>query len=188
MAPVASRISAGNIPALEELDETKQKQEELQVLLEEQHHHHQQQQEQVEGGAHSQEGNKENTRPLEPAFLRDEDYPPGWLVFDPHLGIISKVEADQYKHEQAKKRATVMRQQQQQQQQQPNTNDSKQQQQQQQQQQQPLQPQPQGNEEWEAKSNNSHSHSRQNGPLRQSGNTRTNASATHTPHRIAANG
>ena len=164
MAPVTSRMSAGKIPALEELDETKQKQE----LLEE----HKQQ---AKAGA--QEGNKENTRPLEPAFLRDEDYPPGWLVFDPHLGIISKVEADQYKQEQAKKRAELMRQQQQQQQH--NTNEGKQQQQQQQ-----MQPQQRGNEEWEAKSNNS----RQNGPLRQSGNTRTNASTIHTPHTIAANG
>lgn len=31
---------------------------------------------------------------LEPAFLNPEDYPPGWLVFHPELGVVSKEEAD----------------------------------------------------------------------------------------------
>jgi hypothetical protein len=31
---------------------------------------------------------------IEPAFLREEDYPAGWLVFDTVHGIISKEEAD----------------------------------------------------------------------------------------------
>jgi hypothetical protein len=34
--------------------------------------------------------------PLEPAFLNKEDYPPGWLVYHPVLGISSVKEADQY--------------------------------------------------------------------------------------------
>ena len=33
---------------------------------------------------------------LEPAFLNPEDYPPGWLVFHPELGVVSKEEADAY--------------------------------------------------------------------------------------------
>mmetsp|Transcript_43112 Transcript_43112/g.104333 ORF Transcript_43112/g.104333 Transcript_43112/m.104333 type:complete len:294 (+) Transcript_43112:143-1024(+) len=35
---------------------------------------------------------------LEPAFLNPEDYPPGWLVFHPELGVVSKEEADAYDH------------------------------------------------------------------------------------------
>ncbi|KAL3931451.1 MAG: hypothetical protein SGBAC_011301 [Bacillariaceae sp.] len=31
---------------------------------------------------------------LEPAFLNPEDYPPGWLVFHPELGVVAKEEAD----------------------------------------------------------------------------------------------
>lgn len=42
-----------------------------------------------------------NTDPLEPTFLKDEDYPPGWLVYDPILGIISKEELDKH-HQQQK--------------------------------------------------------------------------------------
>lgn len=38
--------------------------------------------------------------PLEPAFLNKDDYPPGWLVFHPILGISSVQEVDQYKEEQ----------------------------------------------------------------------------------------
>jgi hypothetical protein len=34
--------------------------------------------------------------PLEPAFLNKEDYPPGWLVYHPVLGISSVKEADRY--------------------------------------------------------------------------------------------
>lgn len=33
---------------------------------------------------------------IEPAFLKDEDYPPGWLVYHPVLGVVPKTEADQY--------------------------------------------------------------------------------------------
>lgn len=39
---------------------------------------------------------RENTDPLPPAFLRDEDYPPGWLVYDVDLGVVSKKDADIY--------------------------------------------------------------------------------------------
>lgn len=34
---------------------------------------------------------------LEPAFLDAKDYPPGWLVFHPVLGVVSKTEADAFK-------------------------------------------------------------------------------------------
>ena len=34
--------------------------------------------------------------PLEPAFLNKKDYPPGWLVYHPVLGVSSLEEADQY--------------------------------------------------------------------------------------------
>lgn len=44
-----------------------------------------------------------NIAPIEPAFLRDEDYPPGWLVFDPDLGVVSKVDADKHKQEHEQK-------------------------------------------------------------------------------------
>ena len=37
--------------------------------------------------------------PLEPAFLKKEDYPPGWLVFHPILGISSVQEVHQYEKE-----------------------------------------------------------------------------------------
>lgn len=33
---------------------------------------------------------------LEPAFLDEKDYPKGWLVYHPTLGVISKEEADKY--------------------------------------------------------------------------------------------
>ncbi|KAG7369528.1 regulator of chromosome condensation RCC1 repeat protein [Nitzschia inconspicua] len=36
------------------------------------------------------------TNPIEPAFLHEEDYPPGWLVYHPHLGVVTKEEADAY--------------------------------------------------------------------------------------------
>lgn len=41
--------------------------------------------------------------PLEPAFLNKQDYPQGWLVFHPVLGISSVQEADQYEEEQSVK-------------------------------------------------------------------------------------
>lgn len=37
-----------------------------------------------------------NTAPLEPAFLRESDYPPGWLVYHRVLGVVTKSEADDY--------------------------------------------------------------------------------------------
>ena len=33
---------------------------------------------------------------IEPAFLNAEDYPPGWLVYHPVLGVVPKEEADDY--------------------------------------------------------------------------------------------
>ena len=33
---------------------------------------------------------------IEPAFLNEQDYPPGWLVYHPHLGVVSKEQADHY--------------------------------------------------------------------------------------------
>ena len=38
--------------------------------------------------------------PLEPAFANKDDYPPGWLVYHPILGISSVKEADQYDEQQ----------------------------------------------------------------------------------------
>jgi hypothetical protein len=37
-----------------------------------------------------------HTDTIEPAFLNEEDYPPGWLVYHPVLGVVPKEEADQY--------------------------------------------------------------------------------------------
>lgn len=37
---------------------------------------------------------------LEPAFLNDEDYPPGWLLYHPILGVVSKEVADAYDRQQ----------------------------------------------------------------------------------------
>eukprot|EP00565_Helicotheca_tamesis_P000944 CAMPEP_0185741496 /NCGR_PEP_ID=MMETSP1171-20130828/38990_1 /TAXON_ID=374046 /ORGANISM="Helicotheca tamensis, Strain CCMP826" /LENGTH=112 /DNA_ID=CAMNT_0028413473 /DNA_START=919 /DNA_END=1257 /DNA_ORIENTATION=+ len=34
---------------------------------------------------------------IEPAFLRDEDYPKDWLVFHPKYGVITKAKLDQLK-------------------------------------------------------------------------------------------
>lgn len=33
---------------------------------------------------------------IEPAFLDESDYPPGWLVYHPTLGVVPKAEADEY--------------------------------------------------------------------------------------------
>lgn len=38
-------------------------------------------------------------REIEPAFLREEDYPPGWLVYHPVHGVISKLDADKIRRE-----------------------------------------------------------------------------------------
>ena len=46
------------------------------------------------------EDDNEETRSmdeLEPAFLREEDYPPGWMVYDRESGVILKTEADKLK-------------------------------------------------------------------------------------------
>jgi hypothetical protein len=89
-APVASRLVSNRMPELEETDVNQQLMQ--QQLDESQHQAEYQQQLDLL--------NKENTDPLEPAFLRDEDYPPGWLVFDPVLGVVSKTEADNYRRKQ----------------------------------------------------------------------------------------
>jgi len=39
--------------------------------------------------------------PLEPAFLNKNDYPPGWLIYHPVLGISSVKEADEYDEQQS---------------------------------------------------------------------------------------
>ena len=41
-----------------------------------------------------------NQNSIEPAFLRDSDYPAGWLVYHPVLGVVDKVAADKYNKEQ----------------------------------------------------------------------------------------
>ena len=42
------------------------------------------------------ETKSETMKPLQPAFLKKENYPPGWLVYHPVLGISSVKEADDY--------------------------------------------------------------------------------------------
>lgn len=39
---------------------------------------------------------------LEPAFLKTEDYPPGWMVYDREAGVILKTQADKLKEEKRK--------------------------------------------------------------------------------------
>jgi hypothetical protein len=41
-----------------------------------------------------------NNKEIEPAFLNEQDYPPGWLIYHPVLGVVAKEEADQYDREQ----------------------------------------------------------------------------------------
>jgi hypothetical protein len=36
---------------------------------------------------------------LEPAFLNDQDYPPGWMVYDKEMGVILKTRADKLQQE-----------------------------------------------------------------------------------------
>jgi hypothetical protein len=36
---------------------------------------------------------------IEPAFLNDRDYPPGWMVYHRVLGVVPKTEADRYDRE-----------------------------------------------------------------------------------------
>jgi hypothetical protein len=36
---------------------------------------------------------------IEPAFLDDRDYPPGWMVYHRVLGVVPKTEADRYDRE-----------------------------------------------------------------------------------------
>lgn len=146
MAPVTSRIVTGRLPELEDLDETKRNQDD-------------------ETNEESLDTTRENTNSLEPAFVKDEDYPPGWLVFDPHLGIVSKAEADRYKRDQMRKRAEHVKQQN------FDTHDKQQ------------QPQPQQKlDTKDSKCNNP-----QNRPLR-TNNAMPKASQMHTPQTIAANG
>lgn len=44
---------------------------------------------------------KNELAPLEPAFLSKEDYPPGWLVYHPVLGLTSVEEADKHDEQQS---------------------------------------------------------------------------------------
>ncbi|CAB9497284.1 expressed unknown protein [Seminavis robusta] len=163
-APVASRIASSRMPELEETDINPLQQ--LDPLP----------------AAAINNNNKENTDPLEPAFLNDEDYPPGWLVFDPVLGVVSKAEADNYKRKQQnaqkspKQKPRQLRVSQQQQQQQPVANSpTARRNTKQNMQQQPSQ---------QFKSNSTKTPTR---PLR-TNNVMPSASAMHTPQTIAANG
>jgi hypothetical protein len=148
VAPVASRIGSSRMPELEEMDDNKRNNQTLNKV-------------------ETLDLNKENTDPLEPAFLRDEDYPPGWLVFDPVLGVVSKTEADDYKLQQKQKKERQQQQQQQQHQ------DQKPPERPQNLQQQQL--------SMEQKSNATPR------PLRHQ-HVMPKASSMHTPHTIAANG
>jgi len=47
---------------------------------------------------------KKDLAPLEPAFLSEEDYPPGWLVYHPVLGLTSVEEANQKYEQQSSKK------------------------------------------------------------------------------------
>lgn len=42
--------------------------------------------------------------PLEPAFLKESDYPSGWMVYHPVLGVVVKTEADKYDREQQREK------------------------------------------------------------------------------------
>lgn len=42
-----------------------------------------------------------NKNGIEPAFLHEKDYPPGWLVYHPRLGVVPKDEAERYDRENA---------------------------------------------------------------------------------------
>jgi len=48
----------------------------------------------------TQSARPRNREPLEPAFLNDQDYPPGWMVYHGELGVVSKPQADQWEQEQ----------------------------------------------------------------------------------------
>lgn len=165
-APVANRLVSSRMPELEETDVQKQQLDESQLPQDQQHH-------QLE--------DKENTDPLEPAFLRDEDYPPGWLVFDPVLGVVTKTEADNYRRKQNQehwlpgrpaKPSSSPRQQPQPRAQSPNLREANKKEMQ------PKSPSQQYN------SKNTNTPTR---PLR-TNNGMSSASAMHTPQTIAANG
>mmetsp|Transcript_30276 Transcript_30276/g.69801 ORF Transcript_30276/g.69801 Transcript_30276/m.69801 type:complete len:95 (-) Transcript_30276:149-433(-) len=47
---------------------------------------------------------KQQQDDLEPAFLNEKDYPPGWLVFHPVLGVVAKTDLDAYKKLEQKSR------------------------------------------------------------------------------------
>ena len=40
---------------------------------------------------------RHDTNDLEPAFVNESEYPPGWLVYHPALGVVLKETADSYK-------------------------------------------------------------------------------------------
>ena len=61
----------------------------------------------ADSGAAESRDSKSKMVPLEPAFLKKEDYPPGWLIFHPILGISSVQEVDQYEKEQLQKMENV---------------------------------------------------------------------------------
>lgn len=44
-----------------------------------------------------------STPELEPAFLHDKDYPPGWMVYHPVLGVVAKEKADEFDREKKKR-------------------------------------------------------------------------------------
>ena len=76
------------------------------------HHHHLQsdqpfarmeQEKERNESASSGRIQKWNQRELEPAFLKDSDYPVGWMVFHPILGVVLKEEADRYNDESKRK-------------------------------------------------------------------------------------
>ena len=87
MAVQASRMTTSRMPELEETDANK-----------------------LQADQASISSRNLNIKPLEPAFLRDEDYPPGWLVFHPVLGVVAKVEADKFKQEHDQNRITELKQ------------------------------------------------------------------------------
>jgi len=199
VASVTSRmgvaIGEGSMPELEETDSYKKQRQQNEAHM-------------IVDGELQWTWDKENIAPMEPAFLRDEDYPPGWLVFDPVLGVVSKTEADRYKLEQKRKKAERLQKQQQgelqkfqKHQEEVDTEPPQLPQKQQQEQpaihtKSPVRQLPQPSVE-QKKQPSTPQHSQKNSgnsknnassrPLRNN-NVMPNTSAMHTPHTIAANG
>lgn len=153
MAAQASRMTTSRMPELEETDINK-----------------------LQADQATSTPQSLSIRPLEPSFLKDEDYPPGWLVFDPVLGVVSKVEADKFKQEYEQKRAMELKQSPQRQKQSSS----------------PRRQTPQSVQRKQQASpphfkSNSNIKSTPSRPLR-SANVMPNASTMHTPQTIAANG